>query len=459
MVGIGIVLAQNDQRGSAQNLIIQWDDNSFTIIAAEQALYDIDGITIRVTVKNNGDTEDYIIDSNFIDPVLPPPWYEVQGSFCIHLYIEGGGKSTNSCAKTDEIFSHVVENLPDAFWLEFENCESSVCPARDNIRILESPRTNDGLDFAEPVSATGILCTSNIECLVSYPTSLITNTPTSTPTILITPTPTPTSSITPSPSPTRENDQSATVDPPPFVTSRTPLPLLTVVPPETTEAPGSIPGVIQISPTPMALVIPSPRILNLQPDGMVCFTAPRTSSPFCLDEMEVSRDDYANCVDAGSCNAQLRPDFDLELPMTDVNWFEARDYCFWFGETQLGLRQWELRLPSSQQWTHAAFGGIQPNAIPNTGGNAGPIAVSAENGDITPNGIRHLFGNVTEWTRDVASSSNMSDQPNNLTADRIIRGGNWRTNTNDNGLGISVSISPELSDQTIGFRCALDLEG
>lgn len=170
------------------------------------------------------------------------------------------------------------------------------------------------------------------------------------------------------------------------------------------------------------------------------------------------------------------------LPVTGVNWFEARGYAEWRGR----------RLPTSDEWEFAARGpsgrrypwgntddptksmAVNSNSLVNHANpldKANPLgawgpSIEDENrrmyltehirpanmagADVTPSGMRHCMGNVMEWTESIPL---ISMKPAEIY--RVVRGGAWSMGPVT--LDQSVSRLRARDDRRIGlgFRCAL----
>jgi formylglycine-generating enzyme required for sulfatase activity len=162
-----------------------------------------------------------------------------------------------------------------------------------------------------------------------------------------------------------------------------------------------------------------------------------------------------------------------DAPVTLVSWHGARRYCEANGK----------RLPTEQEWELAA-GGVTKRRFP--WGDAPPAhcdqvvfarhkgrscehedsnpkPVGTSRGDVTPDGLRDLGGNVTEWT-----SSLFSEKPGLSPAAspcggergpcRVLRGGSYE----EPGRLLRSSLRWRYSEDelwpNVGFRCARNAE-
>ena len=141
-----------------------------------------------------------------------------------------------------------------------------------------------------------------------------------------------------------------------------------------------------------------------------------------------------------------RPD----LPVVNVDWWSAYAFASWAGG----------RLPTADEWARAASGGGQrlypwgddfaaASAVTGERALGGPQEATAANGDITPEGLLAMGGNVSEWTRSVAAAAGGHAV--------IVKGGNYllpgaATARMDYGN----PVSPHHRSRTLGFRVAFD---
>jgi formylglycine-generating enzyme required for sulfatase activity len=183
--------------------------------------------------------------------------------------------------------------------------------------------------------------------------------------------------------------------------------------------------------------------------------AMRTLPAFRIDRTEVTRGMYARCVSARRC-APLSVDVttDVDLPVTQVSWSEARAYCAFAGG----------RLPSEDEWEKAARGndgrefpwgneldcahanwGNFENEGPCAGKNPGkPVAVGSYPQGQSPFGVLDLAGNVWEWT---------ADKYDRDPARRVVRGGSCCSYFVEPRAANRNAWDPNHRDGDLGFRC------
>jgi hypothetical protein len=137
---------------------------------------------------------------------------------------------------------------------------------------------------------------------------------------------------------------------------------------------------------------------------------------------------------------------DDRFPVVHVSWNDAVAYC----EAAGG------RLPTEAEWEFAARGDArrvfpwgdswQPDAAHWGREDVDGLArVDGYDRGATPEGRRHMAGNVAEWTATAANE------------ERVIRGGSWlETNPAKLRAAARMSESPEYSSSEVGFRCARD---
>ena len=206
-------------------------------------------------------------------------------------------------------------------------------------------------------------------------------------------------------------------------------------------------------------------------------------SAFAADQAEVKRSAYADCVEAGVCEAPASPcailsEEEASLPAACIRWGDARDYCAWRGG----------RLPTEAEWERAARGedgAIWPwGEVPPTCNDAnfrfassycevGVVAVGSYPDRATASGLLDTSGNVWEWVEDWYDAGYYRDGPEvdppgpEACRDlpegepgecryKVMRGGAFNT-AEQTTRGTARSFAdPEVQDVNLGFRCAYD---
>jgi formylglycine-generating enzyme required for sulfatase activity len=205
---------------------------------------------------------------------------------------------------------------------------------------------------------------------------------------------------------------------------------------------------------------------------------------FYIDKYEVTNADYARFVETTGARAPWHwpegkmPKGEERIPVYNVNWYEAGDYCKSLGK----------RLPTEAEWEKAARGGLDRNRYSwgdaevsqteanlfNQGGqrttNAPvPAALNLLGampvGSFAPNGygLYDIIGNVGEWTNDWYDSNYYPFMPKvnprgpETGRYKSTRGAGWADPAGDGDLKM-VSYrnfsDPDTRSSTIGFRCA-----
>lgn len=181
-----------------------------------------------------------------------------------------------------------------------------------------------------------------------------------------------------------------------------------------------------------------------------------------IDQTEVDRTMYGNCVKAGVCNPPFQRDNAMDwsngfpgeaqyahYPANSINYRDAVAYCRWVGK----------RIPHDTEWEKAARGtNGQPyvwgyELLPEKDSVYTCRVVGTEPKDKSPFGVLDMGGNVSEWT-----DATIKDHTHTL---RIIRGGNCAALGCPYALWGRDAEYDEISEWTedpIGFRCVSDID-
>jgi len=171
---------------------------------------------------------------------------------------------------------------------------------------------------------------------------------------------------------------------------------------------------------------------------------------------EVTRGDYAACVEAGRCKPSGdKTDGAAKLPITGVDWNDAQAYCKFAGG----------RLPTEAEWEKAARGtdgreypwgndvdcaranwGNFEGEGPCAGKNPGhPVAVGRYPTGASPYGVLDMGGNVWEW---------VADKYDQDPGRRVVRGGSCCSFFVGPRAANRNAWAPDHRDGDLGFRCA-----
>jgi len=207
--------------------------------------------------------------------------------------------------------------------------------------------------------------------------------------------------------------------------------------------------------------------MTLIPAGEFLFGSARSPvklPAFYLDNTEVSNRAYREFA-TGSARA-LPDGFAVdapELPVTNVTFSDARDFCMWAGK----------RLPTEREWEKGArgadgrnypWGNSETTANANVGGKAAAPVTSFEAG-ASPYKLLHMTGNVWEWIdhphtpsgEAIKSFGRMLKPPPTASEPwHYIKGGAFDRTLAEGVTYEWSSVPGRLAMPTIGFRCAQD---
>jgi len=197
---------------------------------------------------------------------------------------------------------------------------------------------------------------------------------------------------------------------------------------------------------------------------------------FAIDKNEVSNAHYMKFLEETlhkpPMNVFAERPFDqeegiAELPVVQITWHDAVDYCFWAGK----------RLPTEAEWEKAARGsdgrlypwGNEPPTVQKANfekdwdGKKTFVEVTALPEGQSSFGLYNLSGNVREWVQDWYDSEYYSKSPDKNPKGpetgilKVLRGGSWRSFDSDVRAASRGKGGFALKTHGIGFRCARDI--
>jgi formylglycine-generating enzyme required for sulfatase activity len=172
---------------------------------------------------------------------------------------------------------------------------------------------------------------------------------------------------------------------------------------------------------------------------------------------------------------------DLDLPVVNVSWMEAKAYCEWAGEyppkpgcppEREGPRT-DGCLPKEEEWEYAARAGTRTSRcgydnlnesawwLENAGNSASPRKVGLKK----PNrwGLHDVLGNVWEWCSDCkvyemkkkGSAALQKDSAAPQEELHVARGGSYASSLREVRVSHRYFINPDSRLPYVGFRCVI----
>jgi sulfatase modifying factor 1 len=186
--------------------------------------------------------------------------------------------------------------------------------------------------------------------------------------------------------------------------------------------------------------------------------------PFLMTSTEVTVGQYRTFCEATGRTLPPPPPWGWQdsLPMVNVTWQQAKDFCTWAGG----------RLPTEAEWEYAARGGQAPLEL--TAEQLNEKAWIQENADGRPQvvgskqpnelGLYDLLGNVGEWCQDWYQTNYYERSPReNPTGPeqgqfRVVRGGHFQHPAGwVHRPEVRFQGAPLQGKETLGFRVVRDL--
>jgi formylglycine-generating enzyme required for sulfatase activity len=187
---------------------------------------------------------------------------------------------------------------------------------------------------------------------------------------------------------------------------------------------------------------------------------------FWLGQTEVTVGAYKRFVRATGRNMPDAPSFNSGwatdgMPIVNVDWNDAHDYCTWAG----------ARLPTEAEWEYAArAGSTEARYGPldeiawyknNSGEQPHNVAQKHPNGF----GLYDMLGNAWEWVNDWYDENyyqhSPSQDPTGATSvnERVLRGGSWYDDPGFVRVSYRGWDGPGNRGNGVGFRCGGEVAG
>ena len=176
---------------------------------------------------------------------------------------------------------------------------------------------------------------------------------------------------------------------------------------------------------------------------------------------DTGRKDPANPYSSGLLSAEAGVE---NLPVVQVTWYDAVNYCRWAGKHLPSEAQWE-KASRGEKGSIYPWGSEKPsiklvNFQKNWEGLKTLWPVSGKNKPSSPYGIKGMAGNVREWVKDWYSPDYYKNGPLSnpqgpeIGILKVIKGGSWHSFKADIRSASRGKGGFALKTDGIGFRCA-----
>lgn len=155
-----------------------------------------------------------------------------------------------------------------------------------------------------------------------------------------------------------------------------------------------------------------------------------------------------------------------KVPVVSITWAEADGYCRWRGARLPTEKEWE-RVARGAEGREFPWGNDWRAGVSHTGENpdfddVAPVDAFAT--DVTPEGVRDVAGNVSEWVSDWYQPYPGSDYESKDFGEtfKVIRGSSWSDGAVHYNLQLfqrsayRFYLPPDGRYEDVGFRCVTD---
>jgi formylglycine-generating enzyme required for sulfatase activity len=216
---------------------------------------------------------------------------------------------------------------------------------------------------------------------------------------------------------------------------------------------------------------PGSYMMGCSPGDDECFEDEKPShgvtisKGFWIGQTEVTVGAYKRFAGATGRKMPVSPTFNSGwtndgMPIVNVTWNDAREYCTWAGGRLLSEAEWEYAARGGS--AEARYGNIDEIAwyFGNSGRQTHEVAQKRPNGF----GLLDVLGNVFEWVNDwyddtYYQNAPTQDPPGATSGQyRVLRGGSWYNSPKSVRVSVRYRSNPEFSYNNNGLRCGQEAE-
>jgi len=171
----------------------------------------------------------------------------------------------------------------------------------------------------------------------------------------------------------------------------------------------------------------------------------------------------------GLWKGNMMPESVTDLPVINVDWFDAKAYCHWAGKRLPTEAEWEKAAKGPNDWRFA-WGDVEPTTEHANfnqlawRGEATLVQVGIYEKGKSPYGIYDVAGNVWEWVSDWYQVDYYQQSPTHNPKGpetgkyKAVRSSGWQGETPQMRVFTRIKSLPTDRNNSTGFRCAQDIQ-